>query len=302
MHDPGSWASAPLAVGGSYAPLVHYGSSRWSRDSAGQQVPQCLGAYALLGVVAGTHAIRLDGHVWRLAAGDVAILAPGRPWMHLVAARSRLVYAVGSLAATRLVREEHTFRIAPSARSQPAPAAIWGLDLPVVLPAPVATACLPDLVAVCDLWWRDIVSRMRANHLFAGIFLRAVLATVPARARIDPAPVADPLVRRALRLLQDARPPVHGDAWAALAGAHRNRFAERFAGVMGESPSRYLRRFRLRRAEELLTAGDPSLERVAIESGYRDAVALGRAFRAAHGCSAIVWRRRQAESSAAPEV
>jgi AraC-like DNA-binding protein len=289
----------PLAVCGEYAPSVLYAASRWRPEGMERRVFQRLKAYALLGVLEGIHTVRLGGRSWRLGPGGLAILPPDESWDHRMAPRSRLLYAV--VTAMRCVQvglgDNNTRRIHPDEPSQPKPEAIWGVGLPIVQPAAVAEPSLIELRAVCDLWWRGDLHRMRANHLVGSILLRAVSAVAAPAVGTEPERSEDPVVDRALAGLAGIPPPPTATAWAVIAGLHRNRFKERFAAAMGMAPAAFLRQYRLRRAEEMLLAGRGPLDLVAIESGYRDVRAMAHAFAVAHGCAPTVWlRTRQARS------
>jgi AraC-like DNA-binding protein len=281
-----------LAITGAYAPSVHYAAGRWHHDVNERNHPQHLKAYAVLAIEDGLHHIRLRGQQWRLRAGDLAILAPDQPWVHVLVPGARRLYAVGSLAHTSLLPAGGlTHRIATHEPAQPPPSAIWGVDLPVVQPRAVAQAAIADLRAICDLWWTAVPGLLRANHHFASIFLRAVLAVA---GRIQPAADAEPaddVVRGALSAIDGRPPPASVAVWAAMIDLHRNRFADRFQAALGQSPGAYLRRLRLRRAEEMLLATDFGLDRIAVDAGYRDVDALRHAFTSAHRVPPSLWRR-----------
>jgi AraC-like DNA-binding protein len=286
----------PLAVCGDYAPMLLYAASRWRSEVGSRVIYQRLKTYALLGVVEGVHTVRRGSRSWRMAPGSMAILTPDEPWEHHLALRGRLLYAVIAVMRTAQVGMggNNTRRILPDEPRQPSPEAIWGVPLPVVQPPEVAEPSMTDLRAICDLWWRDDLNRMRANHLVGSVLLRAV-AAASGPAGSSPSRSVDPLVDRALAALVGKPPPPTAAAWAAATGLHRNRFCDRFQAAMGVPPATYLRRHRLERAEAMLLSGQPSLDLIAIESGYRDVRALAHAFMTAHGCSPLVWRRtRQA--------
>jgi transcriptional regulator GlxA family with amidase domain len=132
---------------------------------------------------------------------------------------------------------------------------------------------------------------MRANHLVGSILLRAALSA-GSRAHGSAADQPeDPWVAKALAYLDGMPPPASAGAWAAAVGLHRNRFSERFQSAMGMPPAAYLRSLRIQRAEKWLLSGEASLERIAIEAGFRDVRSMGHAFAASHGCSPSAWRR-----------
>ncbi|MCH2095469.1 MAG: AraC family transcriptional regulator [Rhodobacteraceae bacterium] len=95
--------------------------------------------------------------------------------------------------------------------------------------------------------------------------------------------LADPRLARAIVVIHD-RP---GHLWsiedlAAEAGLSRSHFSDVFAHAVGESPSSYLRRWRLIVARQDLAKGD-RVERVAHRYGYHSAEGFSRAFRRQFG-------------------
>ncbi|MGW2200916.1 cupin domain-containing protein [Streptomyces sp. NPDC001774] len=104
--------------------------------------------------------------------------------------------------------------------------------------------------------------------------------------------MADPVVGRALRLIQDD--PAH--PWtvaslAAKAGSSRAGLARRFAELVGEPPMAYLTGWRLARAADLLRQTDATVESVARQVGYSTAFALSAAFKRVRGVSPQEYRR-----------
>ncbi|MFH8724965.1 AraC family transcriptional regulator [Streptomyces termitum] len=103
--------------------------------------------------------------------------------------------------------------------------------------------------------------------------------------------MADPVVGRALRLLQDD--PAH--PWtvaslAAKASVSRAALARRFTALVGEPPMTYLTDWRLALAADLLREGDATLESVARRVGYSGAFALSAAFKRVRGVSPSAYR------------
>lgn len=108
---------------------------------------------------------------------------------------------------------------------------------------------------------------------------------------------ADPVVGRALQLLQDqpARPWTVA-ALAAEVGVSRAVLARRFTDLVGEPPMAYLTGWRLALAADLLCQPDLTLEAVARQVGYASAFALSSAFKRERGISPQEHRRLVAES------
>ncbi|MFG3288840.1 AraC family transcriptional regulator [Streptomyces sp. NPDC048179] len=98
--------------------------------------------------------------------------------------------------------------------------------------------------------------------------------------------LADPVVGRVLRLLQDD--PAHPwtvAALAAKAGVSRAALARRFTERVGEPPMTYLTGWRLALAADALRDTDDTLETIARRVGYGSAFALSSAFKRVYGVS-----------------
>ena len=107
--------------------------------------------------------------------------------------------------------------------------------------------------------------------------------------------MADTRLRRVLVALHEA--PGHhwtNDSMAQVAGLSVSRFAQVFRDTMGESPSAYLRHWRLTLAKRDAENGD-RVQQIASRYGYQSAEALSRAFQQAHGKSPIQMRRLGSE-------
>lgn len=107
--------------------------------------------------------------------------------------------------------------------------------------------------------------------------------------------LADPVVGRVLRLLQDD--PAH--PWtvaglAARAGVSRAALARRFTELVGEPPMTYLTGWRLGLAADLLRDGEQTIGAIARQVGYGSAFALSSAFKRVYGVSPQQHRSRAA--------
>lgn len=98
--------------------------------------------------------------------------------------------------------------------------------------------------------------------------------------------LGDPVVGRALRLMQDD--PAHPWTVASLAagcGVSRAHLARRFHELAGEPPMTHLTRWRLDLAADLLRTTDATVETVARRVGYSGSFALSAAFKRVRGIS-----------------
>ncbi|AWW36984.1 AraC family transcriptional regulator [Streptomyces sp. AS58] len=123
--------------------------------------------------------------------------------------------------------------------------------------------------------------------------LRAWFARPEAEAPAWYRALADPVVGRALRLVQDD--PAH--PWtvaslAARAGVSRAALGRRFTELVGEPPMAYLTGWRLALTADRLRDTDDTLEAIARQVGYGSAFALSNAFKRVYGVSPQDHRTR----------
>lgn len=86
-------------------------------------------------------------------------------------------------------------------------------------------------------------------------------------------------------------------SFAKIAGMSRSIFAERFTGTVGEPPLRYLSRWRLTLAADLLRNSGLKVTEVAYRSGYASDASFSRAFKAHFGYAPSELKNRQATRS-----
>jgi len=101
---------------------------------------------------------------------------------------------------------------------------------------------------------------------------------------------ADRVARYALQLKSRFfRQETISDA-AGSVGLGRRQFTELFRKVTGQTWRRYVLGLRLKHAADLLTQTEKSVSAVAFESGFDDLSNFHHSFKAAHGCSPLVYR------------
>jgi AraC-like DNA-binding protein len=128
--------------------------------------------------------------------------------------------------------------------------------------------------------------------------LRQFIAQLPEPSRGWLAALHDPVLTKALIQLH-ARP---AHAWtvndlAREVAASRTVLADRFTRTLGVSPMRYLARWRLQRASELLRTSDATVASIASRVGYEAESAFSRAFKRQVGLSPADWRLRHRAGS-----
>ena len=144
---------------------------------------------------------------------------------------------------------------------------------------------LLEIMLVEALRWRSVDSGSLSTGLLAGM--------------------RDPLLARVLRCMHgDVRASWTVSELAGIAGMSRSAFAARFGQTLGCGPIEYLSRWRMALAQDALTRGSKSLDRIADEIGYESASAFSTAFRKRLGCSpgkfAQSHRKHSAEAGPTP--
>lgn len=124
------------------------------------------------------------------------------------------------------------------------------------------------------------------------LLLVAVLKDWFAREGAGPLPTTDPVVARALALVQrDVARPWSLALIAREVGASRATLARRFHDAVGEPPMAYVRNARLARAADLLCDPAETIATVAAKVGYASPFAFSVAFKRARGVSPQEHRR-----------
>ncbi|MEB8339177.1 AraC family transcriptional regulator [Streptomyces endophyticus] len=163
----------------------------------------------------------------------------------------------------------------------------------LVLPAEVWRCPFTPLLAeeiVRDEPGQDVVlDRLLDLLLIAS--LRAWFSRPEADAPAWYRAMGDPVVGRALRLIQDD--PAH--PWTVVglaerAGVSRAALARRFTELVGEPPMAYLTGWRLALAADLLREGGATVAAIARRVGYGSAFALSTAFKREYGLSPQEYR------------
>jgi len=121
--------------------------------------------------------------------------------------------------------------------------------------------------------------------------LRLHLANAPAADRGWFAALRDPVLAPAMKAIHTApeRKWTVADL-ATEAAASRSLLDGRFREVLGLSPIRYVKEWRMRIAQDLLATTDVIIASVARRVGYDSEEAFSRAFKRAYGRSPSLWR------------
>jgi AraC-like DNA-binding protein len=171
--------------------------------------------------------------------------------------------------------------------------------LPPVLVLDSAEVEVPLVGFMADQIARDEPGQEVVLDRLLDLVLIAVLRAWFARPEADPPAWyrahGDPLVGRALRLIQDAPDrPWTIASLAAEVGSSRAALARRFTELVGQPPMAYLTEWRLALAADLLLEPGATIGSVASRVGYGSPFALSAAFKRVRGVSPRDHRARAA--------
>ncbi len=112
------------------------------------------------------------------------------------------------------------------------------------------------------------------------------------------AALADPSLARCLAVIHD-KPDRDWSvqSLASAAGASRSTLAERFEAVLGTSPMRYVRDWRLYLASVALRTTGRPIATIGHDAGYSTEAAFNRAFSRAYGAPPATWRQKARSGS-----
>jgi AraC-like DNA-binding protein len=122
--------------------------------------------------------------------------------------------------------------------------------------------------------------------------MRTHVENLPAEGKGWLAGVRDVQVGRALSLMHSNPDKAWTvDTLARESAISRSALAERFTALVGESPMKYLTRWRLALAAQRLRSTRETVARIADRSGYESEAAFNRAFKREFGVPPASWRR-----------
>jgi AraC-like DNA-binding protein len=251
-----------------------------------------------------------DKEVTKLAEGDVVILTRGD--VHSVSDHPKTAPTrLDILLAEQPVDETHTFRCGGSGAVTELVCGGFLINdgklnpLLAMLPRVIHTrGSNGDAAPYLQLTLKYIAEELKANRpgvesvvtrLSDILFIQAVrtfFGTVEGQQVGWLRGLKDPQIGLAIHMIH-SKPE---SSWTvqslgARVGMSRSSFAERFQTLVGESPLRYLTRWRLNQAAVELRATTAKLPEIAKRAGYESEFAFSRAFKRAAGVSPGAYRK-----------
>ncbi len=295
MEDPDliSGDQQALVLGGAYAPAVlrcgylHHHQVLEERFRGRR-------SYRLIGVIDGVmdlHPAHEDG---AFGPGSVLLLPPGGDRLLRYGLNCTVLHAVFDVEPVQRRRSEHGdwVHVAP-VRAQPSPRQVWGVDLPLRIPAELGAAGLGCLQLLRAMYWRSSAGYARACGHLAG-FLGDLAYHCEHRQQASAAAGGDSaLLQRALQFLDDPQAaPLSVQAVAAMAGVSREHLSRLTRRHLGRSLREVIQIRRQEMACRLLLDTQLSVEEIAASLGYQHPPSFDRAFRRWLGVTPSDYRRR----------
>ncbi len=292
-------ADSPLFINGPYSVFIHQGDDA-ARRKRWQVAQRRLEYWLLVTSLEGNEQLCVDGVDYDLGLGDSYLIQPGAlhdigslsgnvpVWLHF-----DLLYDPRRGAVRRMAGPydhdlgQRRIHLQPNARQ------LWGIDLPVIVPAPLAVLFRSEVPSIVDQRRHGPAGRLLAEARLGLLLARLVAQVWEQQGHVHPTADLDRLASAEAIARQRLDTDFNLTAFATAAGLGRSRFCQLYTQLRGESPGTFLTRERQLRAESLLGGTDLSVTRIAALVGYADATALVRAFRRYRGITPGVWRLRQ---------
>ncbi|HYK51384.1 MAG TPA: AraC family transcriptional regulator [Terriglobales bacterium] len=139
-------------------------------------------------------------------------------------------------------------------------------------------------------------SEVVANRLAEVLFIQAIRAHISSGAESCKRgwlrAIFDPQIGAALTTIHNnINSPWTVESLAGAAGMSRSAFAERFKGLLGQTPLEYVTEWRMQKAVQLLQQRDKKLVDVAQSIGYESDAAFSKAFKRIVGLTPGEYRR-----------
>jgi AraC-like DNA-binding protein len=230
-----------------------------------------------------------DGKRRKLALPAGVFMAPGCR-VHLEAPPASTWYRLTFDAVYGPRRRAARGRAFVPARrgTQPGPRAVWGVDLPALVPRELLASCRRMLRQCCALWWQSDLDWLRANH-YLGLWLTGYVSWAEARGGLG----AEDWLARIEKVARERLDS--GVSVAELADSARlstRQFVRLYRAARGCLPREFLLRLRMERARSLLQGSSDPVQRIAKLCGYHSPATFCHQFTRLSGTNPTAWRRQ----------
>lgn len=277
----------PLMLYGAYGPYIHAGSHN---RYFGLHLSYAAGShYALWVIEDGAAELTEDGVRRTLVLPAGILMTPGRR-LHLETPPAstwyRLAFDAVYCPRKRAARGRAFVPVRPV--TQPGTQAVWGVDLPALVPRELLPSCRRMLRQCCALWWQSDLDWLRANH-YLGLWLTGYVSWAQARGGADPEDWLARIEKVARERLDSGVSVAELADHARLSTRH---FVRLFQAARGCLPREFLLRLRMERARNLLQNTSMPVRRIAMLCGYHSPATFCHQFARLNGASPTAWRRQ----------
>jgi len=260
----------------------------------------------------------LEGHCWLALDGDEPVLLERGDFVLLPATPAFALFSHPDVACPLVEPSEKPVRHGDSEgepdlemlggafRIEPVNAALLTGLLPRVIHVRATESDTTRLARLVHLLREECEADRPGREMILQRLLEVMLVECLRRPGIEAgtlpagllAGLRDPALASALRAIhQDVRGGWTVADLARRAGMSRSAFAARFSQTLGCAPMKYLARWRMALAQDALSRGTRSLDRLAEEIGFESASAFSTAFRRRIGCAPGAFARARREAA-----
>ena len=242
--------------------------------------------YLFTSLIRGQGTFTLAGTTVELTPGSTWIAPPGLPFRVRFQSAVELCFVHASFIGDQTwwdYAHRQVFSLTPARGLflQPDPLALWGCELPLIVPRTAAALWRREMPGLVAEWCSGSpVGTLSAQATLGRLVANLVQAVSGPRQHLGP---DERIALAATAARRRCGIGLSVDDLAALAGYHRASFTSRFTAMYGDTPRAFLARLRLDEAQSRLRVGGWTIADLAASLGYHDAETFTRAYRRRFG-------------------